>query len=276
MSEQQPVPPARGLVAEFFDKRRMAVVLAVLLVELALFVVGLLTPMSASTQHSLSQQVGTQFAPIKSAGFSQEVLLIFSHNLAIALGEMVPFLGALLLLFSMYTTGLVAQALVVAQGLPGPAALFLFAFPYSLVELSAYAIATGAGVMVLASWRRKRLRRELRVLVLEGVAVVCVLLLAATMETTTTYSPLLGLALWLPTAPALAAVLAIGRRRARRERAESAPFAAKDGTSQPVLVGVTGATPDWDARAAAFERAYMESHPAGPPPAAEGEKEQDP
>ena len=274
MSEQQPVPPARGLVAEFFDKRRMAVVLAVLLVELALFVVGLLTPMSASTQHSLSQQVGTQFAPIKSAGFSQEVLLIFSHNLAIALGEMVPFLGALLLLFSMYTTGLVAQALVVAQGLPGPAALFLFAFPYSLVELSAYAIATGAGVMVLASWRRKRLRRELRVLVLEGVAVVCVLLLAATMETTTTYSPLLGLALWLPTAPALAAVLVIGRR-ARRERAESAPFAAKDGTSQPVLVGVTGATPDWDARAAAFELAYRESHPEVPPAQAEAEKKQD-
>ena len=278
MSDQErPPAPQRGVLEELFDKRRVTVVLAVFLVELALFVAGLLTPISPSTQQNLTQQAGTQFAPLRSAGFASEVYLIFTHNLALALGEMVPLLGAFLLAFSMYTTGLVAQALVAAQGLPGPTALFLFAFPYSFIELSAYAIAAGAGVMVVVAWRGNRLRREMRVLALEGAGVVGVLLLAATMETTTTYSPLLGLVLWLPTTPALAALWVFARRRARKHgTAEGLLPAPGEGAADAPSVWTGAAGRPEDPRAKAFERAYMESHPAGPPPAAEGEKEQDP
>ncbi|MDG6900488.1 MAG: stage II sporulation protein M [Nitrososphaerota archaeon] len=266
MSEQQPAPPrapSRGLVEQLFERRRVLVVLAVLLVELVVFAGGLLTPLSASTLQGLNQQASSQFGPIRSAAFGPEVALIFSHNLAIALGEMVPGLGALLLLFSIYTTGLVAQALVVAQGLPGPSALFLFAFPYSFVELSGYAIATGAGVMLLAAWRGKRLRQELKVLALEVVAVVGVLLVAATMETTTTYSPLLGLALWVPTGLAMVAVRVLARRRALREKARNPSLVAPGpGLSPPLSRGLSQ---EADARAKAFERAYIESHPDAQP-----------
>ena len=277
MSDHEQAPaPQRGVLEELFDRRRVVVVLVVFLVEFALFVAGLLTPMSASTQQSLTQQVGTQFAPIKSAGFVSEVFLIFTHNLALALGEMVPLLGALLLVFSIYTTGLVAQALVAAQGLPGPTALFLFAFPYTFIELSAYAMAAGAGVMVVVAWRGNRLRQEMRVLGLEGAGVVCVLLLAATMETTTTYSPLLGLVLWLPTAPTLAGLWVFAKRRARKDAMADDRSPAPVGVAADAPSGWTGAAgrPE-DPRAKAFEQAYMESHPTGPPPAAEEKKEQD-
>ena len=240
------------------------VVLAVLLVELVVFVGGLLTPLSASTLQALTQQTNSQFGPIRSAAFGQTVALIFSHNLAIALGEMVPGLGALLLLFSIYTTGLVAQALVAAQGLPGPSALFLFAFPYSIVELSGYAIATGAGVMLLAAWRGKRLRQELKVLALEVVAVVGVLLVAATMETATiSFSPFLGLALWVPTGLAMFAVRVLARRRALREKARNPSLGAQGPDLSPPLS--RGVSQEADARAKAFEQAYIESHPDAQP-----------
>jgi uncharacterized membrane protein SpoIIM required for sporulation len=275
MSDQEDPPePRRGLLEELFDRRRVGVVLGFFLVELALFAVGLLTPISSSTQQSLTQQAGAQFAPLRSAGFASEVFLIFTHNLTLAVGEMVPLLGALLLAFSIYTTGLVAQALVAAQGLPGTTAIFLFAFPYSFIELSAYAIAAGAGVMLIVAWRGKRLRREMRVLAVEGGEVVGVLLLAATMETTTTYSPLLGFALWVPTVPALAALWVVARRRGRR--------GAATGWLIPPAQVPTGAPAGWagaagrpeDPRAKAFEDAYRESHPGSLPPTEE-EKEQD-
>ena len=276
MSDQErPPAPRRGMLEDLFDRRRVGVVLGFFLVELGLFAAGLLTPVSASTRQSLTQQAGAQFAPLRSAGFLSEVFLIFTHNLTLAIGEMVPLLGALLLVFSIYTTGLVAQALVAAQGLPGTTAIFLFAFPYSFIELSAYAIAAGAGLMVIVAWRGKRLRREMTVLAVEGAEVAGVLLLAAAMETTTTYSPLLGFALWVPTAPALAGLWVVARRRGRG--------GAATGWPAPPGQGPTGAPPGWagaagrpeDPRAKAFEDAYRESHPGAPPPA-EGEKEQDP
>ncbi|MDG6988637.1 MAG: stage II sporulation protein M [Nitrososphaerota archaeon] len=218
-----PPQPQKGALEELFDRGRVRVALAVLVVEVAVFAAGLLIPLSPSTQQSLAQQANTEFSPLKTAGFAQTVYFIFSHNLTIALGETVPLLGALFLLFSIYSTGLVGQALMVAQGLPGPWAMFLFAFPDTIVELSGYAIAAGSGVMLLVAWRRKRLHREARVFGLELASVAGVLLVAATMETTLTFYPLLGLTLWIPTALAVVAIAALARRHGRkmRERREA-------------------------------------------------------
>ena len=202
-------------MGELFDRGRVKVMVAALAVEVTLFAVGLLTPLSASTQQNLAQQANSQLAPLQSSGFVQMTFLIFGHNLTIAFGEMIPLLGALILLFSIFTTGLAAQALVVSQGLSGPWALLIFVFPYSIIEFSGYAIATGAGVMLFASWRRKRLRQELRIFVLEGAAVAAVLSVAAAMETATNFSPLLGLALWVPTGLAAATMIVVRRKRRR-------------------------------------------------------------
>lgn len=202
-------------VYELFDRRRLVLMLAVLLVELGIFVAGLFTPLTDPVRQAIENQTSAQFASVPTASAPQLFSLIFTHNLPFALVEMVPVLGALVFVSSIYVTGLAAQASAAAYGYPGQFGAVLLVFPYSFVEFSAYAVAVGAGVMLLVSWRRGRLGRELRVLVLEMAGVPLLLFVAALMETATKFFPLIGLALWLPTGLAVAAlVVYTGRKRA--------------------------------------------------------------
>ncbi|MDE1852119.1 MAG: stage II sporulation protein M [Thaumarchaeota archaeon] len=207
-------PEQRGVASELLSRSRLTLFFVVLLVEFAIFFAGLLTPISVSTQQTLANQTNTQFAPINSSTPVQLVVFIFSHNLPIALAEMIPVLGALLFVFSVYSTGLVAQALAVSQGLPAQWGALIIAFPYTSVELSAYAVAVGAGGMLVVAWRRKRLRREVEVFVLESLLITAILLVAAAMEMTTIrVSLLFGFALWLPTGLVLATIVMKSWRR---------------------------------------------------------------
>lgn len=200
---------------ELFGRARMNLILVLLAIEIGVFLVGLFTPVPTSFRQALANETGTQFAPFKTAGPVQLVTLIFSHNLLIALGEMVPGAGAVLFFTSVYTTGLAAQALVMSQGLPVAWGVALFAYPFALVELTAYAVAVASGTMVISAWRKKALHREARIFGLEALGVASILLAAAAMEATTTSSPILGFGLWLPTGVALAvAIVALRLRRA--------------------------------------------------------------
>jgi hypothetical protein len=145
----------------------------------------------------------------------QVVSLIFSHNFEIALVDIVPMLGFLSLATSMFANGLLAQALVASNGVPGYFGAFLLLFPYSIVELSAYAVALGSGVMLITALRDGRLGLEVRVLAKEVAVVVVLLLLAAVMEEATNLSLFVGIALWIPTALAAATLAMIVRRRTR-------------------------------------------------------------
>lgn len=204
-------PEEKSLLAELFDRSRLLLVLGVLVLELVLFFMGLLIPIPPSVRENLTNATNSQFAPLQGAGPVQLAALIFSHNLLIALGEMVPAAGALLFVISIYTTGLAAQALVISQGLPAQWGAVLFAYPYSMVELTGYAVAVMAGTnLMLAAWR-KRLRREAVIFAVEIGVVAAILLAAAAMEATTKSSPLLGFALWLPTGLAVAGVAIVSR-----------------------------------------------------------------
>jgi hypothetical protein len=207
----------RSTSSDILDRKRLVLVLAVLVLELGIFFVGLFTPVSVATRQQLANETGTQFGGVQSASTAQLVLFIFSHNLAIALAEMIPVAGALLFAFSVYSTGLAAQVLVVSQGYPAQWGAVIFAFPYSLVELSSYAVAVVSGSMLLAAWRNRRLVRELKVFAVEGGVVTTMLLIAATMEATTVkVSVVLGFALWLPTGLALGAIIVLAGRRRKR------------------------------------------------------------
>jgi len=211
------IPPAperpRSAASELLDRRRLFVFLLALLVEFAIFVFGLVTPLSVPAQQTLENQTSAQFAAVPTASAQQLVTLIFTHNLLLAYLELVPVLGAFVFVYSIYVTGLVAQVIAASAGYPGQLGVILFVFPYSLVEFSAYAIAVASGVMLLLAWRRKTLNREIRVFGLELVAVAAVLALAAVMETVTRFSPLIGLVLWLPTGLGVAGVVLFSRRK---------------------------------------------------------------
>ena len=208
--------PDPGVTSELFARRRLILILLLLLAEIVIFFAGLYTPLSTSARQVLANQTSSQFGAVESGSTVQLVAFIFAHNLSIALFEMVPVAGALLFAFSVYSTGIAAQALVASQGLPTQWGAVIFAFPYSLVELSAYAVAVVAGAMLFVSWRKKRLMWELKVFVLEGATVAVILLVAAAMEAATVrVSYLLGFALWLPTGLALAGIVLLVRRMHR-------------------------------------------------------------
>jgi len=208
-----PVPERRrSALTELFDRRRLFVFLLALLAEFAVFVFGLITPLSVPAQQTLENQTSAQFAAVPTASAQQLVTLIFTHNFLLAYLELVPVLGAFVFVYSIYVTGLVAQVIATSAGYPGQLGVILFIFPYSLVEFSAYAIAVASGVMLVLAWRRKTLRREIRVFPLEMVAVVVVLALAAVMETATRFSPLIGFILWLPTGLGVAGLVLFSRR----------------------------------------------------------------
>jgi len=219
MSEQmlQPegAPRQPSLVDDLLSRGRIYLMLGLFAVEVLIFVAGLFTPLGSETQQSIANQTNSQFDFVKTATAIQVVFFIFGHNLLIALIELVPILGAFFYLFSIYSTGVATQAIVGAQGLPTFTGLVLFFLPYTFVELSAYAIAVGSGTMLIASAAKHRFLRELKVFGVEIVLVAVVLLLAATMETITTYYVVVGLALWAPAGLLLAAAIVLAGRRKR-------------------------------------------------------------
>jgi hypothetical protein len=212
--EQPPSPVSpKSVFEDLLDRRRLLLIVGILVIELVIFAAGLLTPLPQATQLSIVNQTSKEFGIVKSATPVQLLFFIFTHNLPIALGELIPVLGAGLFAFSIYETGLVTQATFVSQGAPAISGVVVFLFPFTLVELSCYAIAVGAGVMILVALVKRRLRRELRVFLLEALLITGLLFLAAVMESTTiAVSTMIGLALWLPTGLALAGIILLARR----------------------------------------------------------------
>ena len=217
MSETEPpsLEPGRqeGEQVRLVERGRLLLLLGVFVLELLLFFGAMAVPVDPDTQQRLQQAANSLSNSTANQTPAGILELIFSNNVRVALAEMIPGAGALVFFVSILNTGQVIQVLALSRGLPGVLfGMALFVFPFSIVELSAYALAVCSGSMLIIAWRRNRLRKEARVFVYEMVGVVLILLLAATMETITLLSPEAGLALWLPTG-LLVAWLAIILRR---------------------------------------------------------------
>lgn len=213
-AHQEPVPLQRpSTVKELLGRRRLALVLMVLLVELTIFFLAASVPMNTVTQQVLQNEEKNITGTSNSLGPTGQFVFIFAHNAAIAFGEMVPAVGGLLWVVSIYATGQILQAVALSQGAPGALyGLLLLFFPFAIIELAAYAVAVSSGVMLIVAWRRHQLRSEVRVLVLEAGVVASMLLIAAAMETVTIVNPVLGIALWIPTGLTIAALALISAR----------------------------------------------------------------
>lgn len=198
---QEPIPrPRPSAVEELLGRRRFVIILIVLIVELTVFFVATSVPIDAATQQALQNEAKNFTAATDSSGPTGLLINIFTHNAAIAFGEMIPVVGGLLWVVSIYATGQIIQAVALFHGAPGPLyGLVLLIFPFAIVELAGYAVAFGSGLMLIVAWRQRRLRNETRILVLEAGVVAAMLLTAAVMETVTSINPVLGIALWIPT-----------------------------------------------------------------------------
>jgi uncharacterized membrane protein SpoIIM required for sporulation len=206
----------KGAGEGLVDRGRLLLLLGVFVLELLLFFGAMVVPIDPATRQRLQQAANSLQNSTADRAPAVVLGLIFSNNVKVALAEMIPGAGALVFFISILNTGQVIQVLALSRGVPGVFyGVALFLFPFSIVELSAYALAVSSGLMLIVAWRRNRLRREAPVFVFEMIGVVLILLVAATMETITLLFPEMGLALWLPTG-LLVAWLAITLRRAIR------------------------------------------------------------
>lgn len=200
-AQPEPQDEKTGVRRDLLSRGRLIVFGVLLAVEFGILFAALSWPMDQATQQSLLQQANNILGGAKNPEPVALFTTIFTNNVRVALVEMIPVLGLLVFVISIFTTGQVIQVISLSEGLPGTlGGVILLVFPFALIELSAYVIAVGSGTLLLAGWGQKRLRREVKVFVLEALLVVAILVIAAAMETATIMLPVIGLALWLPTA----------------------------------------------------------------------------
>ncbi len=215
MPEQAPAEPepTASLAKLLFQHGRLVLFAGAFAVELAIYFGAMVYPIDPVQQQALQQQAQALANATVGQGPAAAFVGIFENNVRIALLEMIPAAGALLFAFVTFSTGQVIQVEAIGSGFPGPAfGLLLFVFPFAIVELSSYAIAVGSGSMVLVAWRRKTLHKEVGVFLLEACVVVVAVLAAAAMETMVDVNVVISLALWLPTALAIAMIAIFGKR----------------------------------------------------------------
>ncbi len=214
---QQAAPGGKKVLDRLFGEGRLLTAVIILVVELALLLIATSVPLGSASQQALQGEANNLSSTVSGLTGPGLFFYIFTHNAEIAYAEMVPVLGAIIWLGSIFVTGQLIQAAAVANGEPGilygTATLIL---PFSIVELSAYVVAVTSGTMLLVSLAKHTLRQEARVLALEVGLVAALLSTAAAMETITIEDPYLGLALWVPTGFAIILLVKVVRRVARQ------------------------------------------------------------
>jgi hypothetical protein len=183
-----------------FARRRVLAMGIVLVITLALLLLAIVVPADPSFRQTLVA-VGNSSLPPQNVSAQALVSDIVKNNMRVALLEAIPAFGFFFLPLSVYASGVIIQGFALSANPPVSPSVAAFSYvllPFTYVELSAYAVAFVSGTMLLVAWGRKRLRLEVRVFVLELVAIAIILIVAAVMETTAILSPLVGVLLWVP------------------------------------------------------------------------------
>jgi len=187
------------------DSRWVKVFLILFILQLALFYIFVSLPISndeasslASSYSSLNETIQTQ-----SSLFSK-AMYIYTHNLFVAFGEILPFFGVIFFGYSTYVTSRTLEALAIVQpalvGNLSPQLIVtaLLLFPHSWLELPAYALALTESLYLIDAVFRHRLRGEYHRAIVVAILVAVQLFVAATVEATELQYPALALYLWIP------------------------------------------------------------------------------
>lgn len=188
-----------SIIGELLGRKRVSVFFVVFALEIAILTIATTIPIGQLKQSQLLEEGRRMAEVVMQSSFFDGTLFIFYHNLTVALLEIIPVVGVIIFLYSIYITGQVIQAISLSHNVPGTVAGYLLLFfPYSVIELSAYSIAVTSGIMLLISLRRGKFSNELKVLPFEVLGVIFTLMLAALFEEVTIRSPIVGLSLWIP------------------------------------------------------------------------------
>jgi uncharacterized membrane protein SpoIIM required for sporulation len=177
------------------------------ILQLALFYIFVSLPMSndeasslASSYSSLNETIQTQTSLFSKA------MYIYTHNLFVAFGEILPFFGVIFFGYSTYVTSRTLEALSVVQPAlvnnlsPQLIVTALLLFPHSWLELPAYALALTENLYIIEAIFRRRLREEYHRAIIVAILIAVQLFVAATVEATELQYPEQAIYLWIPSA----------------------------------------------------------------------------
>ncbi len=223
----------KGAISEYASRGLLLFVLLFLL-EIGVFLLVVSLPFLPGEKAifvNQSNQIGSEF---KNASLATQFVGIFTNNFRIGLIEMIPGLGGALFAFSLYSTARIIEVEALTQGVsPVLLVLFLFIFPYSYIELPAYAVATGEGLYLsyaILRWlfstggRSVDFKVEGRQLIVNIGIVAVMLAVAALFESVELQllqdNPGFFWVTWIPFAGIVALAIVLNRRlgRMRREK----------------------------------------------------------
>ena len=243
-----PEPPSsrlQGAVKEYAT-RGIRLYLLLFVIEVgAFFVIASLPflPGEKAFFTSQSNQINNEFQGV---GFLGQFWGIFTNNFRIAAIELIPGLGAVFFAISLYETARIIEAIAgTDQASPVLVlVLLLLLFPHSYLELPAYAVATGEGLVLayaIARWLLATgpspvsLKVEFWQLALNVVVVAAMLLVAAVFESAEIQLGAMWFwVTWLPFVGLVALAISLYRKlnKIRNEtRAELSSEAKKDDSS---------------------------------------------
>lgn len=181
--------------------------------------------MSHSEMSSLSEDYSTLNATLQnqSSVFSK-AMFIFTHNLSVAILEVIPVLGLGLFGYSTYVTSRTIEALALAQpqlvgNLPAQVIItLLLALPHSWLELPAYSLSITEGIYVTYSIWKRTLRQEYHRAISILILVALQLFVAATVEAIELQYQQLAYYMWLPSIAYLALAYILLKRISSAER----------------------------------------------------------
>jgi uncharacterized membrane protein SpoIIM required for sporulation len=154
----------------------------------------------ASSYSSLNETIQTQTSLFSKA------MYIYTHNLFVAFGEILPFFGVIFFGYSTYVTSRTLEALSVVQPAlvnnlsPQLIVTALLLFPHSWLELPAYALALTENLYIIEAIFRRRLREEYHRAIIVAILIAVQLFVAATVEATELQYPEQAIYLWIPSA----------------------------------------------------------------------------
>ena len=167
-----------------------------------LFVLSAIT-IPASLGKTLKSSFNSVAGKIYNQSYPNMVFSIFSHNLEIATGEIVPVVGPAYFTLSAGVTSITAAYVGKAKDLSGPLIMLnLFILPDTWLELPSYAIAAAESIMLIIALLNHSFKKELKRALFVWIFIAIELFTAASIESGVlklAKTPILALALWIPT-----------------------------------------------------------------------------
>ncbi|MEM0117813.1 MAG: stage II sporulation protein M [Conexivisphaerales archaeon] len=187
------------------DSQWLRIFLLVFIIQLALFYVIVSLPISNSEATSLSNAYSSLNETIQTqASLFSKAMYIYTHNLFVALIEIIPFLGVAFFGYSTYVTSRTLEAIAVTQPAvvsnlsPQLVVTALLFYPHSWLELPAYALAVTESFYLIRALFSRKLSSEYHRAVSVAILIAVQLFVAATVESAELLYPSVALYLWIP------------------------------------------------------------------------------